>query len=124
LFGGILIPFLVSFVDISLRSLLQETLSADTLMYVSFLSLFMMYSIAYYYLWRHFVQRKGLEHQKLLEFGTLLIILSDIMIYLSLYQVGNNLSNFTWLGFYLLLIGLFYILGKRSINHSQTKQSL
>ena len=70
------------------------------------------------------MQREGLGHQKLLEFGTLLIIASDIMIYVSLFQAGNNLSNFTWLGFYLLLIGLFYLLGKRSINHSQTKQSL
>jgi len=83
-----------------------------------------MYSVSYFYLWKHFVKREGLELVKLLEFGTLVIIASDLLMYASLYQAGNIRSNFIWLGFYLLLIGLFYLLGKRSINHSQTKQAL
>ena len=83
-----------------------------------------MYAVGYFFLWRMFAKRKEIALQKLLELGTLLIIFSDLLMYASLYQAGNTLSNFTWLGFYLLLIGLFYILGKQSINHFQTKQSL
>ncbi len=122
--AGILLPFLISFVDISLRSLLKETLTTNPLMYMSFSTLLLMYAVGYFYLWRMFAKRQGLELQKLLELGTLLVILSDILLYISLYQAGNTLSNFTWLGFYLLLIALFYVLGKRSINHSQTNKTL
>ena len=83
-----------------------------------------MYALAYYFLWKSFSKRAGLEHTKLLELGTLSIIFSDLVIYASLYQAGNVLSNFIWLGFYLLLIALFYLLGKRSINHSQTNETV
>jgi len=83
-----------------------------------------MYGVSYFFLWKHFTQRKEVEKTKLLELGTLSIIFSDLLIYASLYQAGNTLSNFTWLGFYLLLIALFYMLGKQSINRSQTNKSL
>jgi len=116
LLGGILIPFLVSFVDISLRSILQESLSPQPLTYLSFGALLLMYGVSYFYLWQHFIKRKGLELVKLLEFGTLIIIMSDLLMYASLYQASNIRSNFIWLGFYLLLIGLFYLLGKRSMK--------
>jgi hypothetical protein len=67
---------------------------------------------------------QGLDRTKLLELGTLAIIISDLIIYASLYQAGNNISNFIWSGFYLVLIGIFYIIGRGSINHSQTNKEL
>jgi len=70
------------------------------------------------------IKKETGEKTKLLELGTLSIISSDLIIYASLYQAGNTLSNLTWAGFYLLLITLFYMLGKRSINHFQTNKSL
>jgi len=85
-------------------------------MYLSFTQLLLFYTLAYYFLWRHFSHRNDLDTLKLVEFGTLSIIFSDVVIYVSLFQAGNNISNFTWLGFYLLLIALFYLLGKRSIK--------
>ena len=107
---------MVSFVDITVRSLLQGSVSSTVLMYLSFTWLILMYATSYFFLWRHFAKRKDLEHLKLLEYGTLSIIMSDMLIYASLFQVGNNHSNFTWLAFYLVLIALFYLLGKRSIK--------
>ena len=119
-----MLPFLISFLDITIRSILAETLIPDHLLSLSFVLLLVMYSLGYFFLWRHFSQRKELEQQKLLELGTLSIILSDLIIYTSLYQAGNVLSNLIWMGFYLLLIMLLYMLGKRSVNHSETKQLL
>ena len=62
------------------------------------------------------IKKDALEKTRLLELGTLSIIFSDLIIYASLYQAGNTLSNLIWAVFYLLLITLFYILGKRSIK--------
>ncbi len=70
------------------------------------------------------IKKADAQNIKLLELGTLSIILSDLIIYTSLYQAGNTLSNLTWAGFYLLLITLFYMLGKRTVNHFQTNKSL
>jgi len=70
------------------------------------------------------IKKETLEKTKLLELGTLSIIVSDLVLYASLYQAGNTLSNLTWAGFYLLLITLFYMLGKRSINHFQTNEAI
>ncbi len=119
-----LLPFIISFVDISIRSVLQEALSANMLMYLSFSTLLFMYGIGYFFLWRMFAKRREIALQKLLELGTILIIISDLLMYASLYQAGNVLSNFIWLGFYLLLIAFFYMLGKQSINHFQTNETL
>ena len=119
-----LLPFLISFVDISLRSVLKEHLSADVMLFVSFAGLLFMYTLGYYFLWKSFSRRKEIEQTKLVELGTLSIIFSDLIIYASLYQAGNTLSNFTWLGFYLLIIALFYLLGKRTVNHSQTNKTV
>ena len=70
------------------------------------------------------IKKDAVEKAKLLELGTLSIIFSDLVIYASLYQAGNTVSNLTWAGFYLLLIILFYMLGKRSINHFQTNEAI
>ena len=70
------------------------------------------------------IKKDAVEKSKLLELGTLSIIFSDLVIYASLFQAGNTISNLTWAGFYLLLITLFYLLGKRSINHFQTNKAI
>lgn len=85
-------------------------------MFISFALLFILYSIGYHLLWKWVVKKHDVDCTKLLELGTLSILFSDIAIYASLFQAGNALSNLTWLGFYLILIALFYMLGKRSIK--------
>ena len=70
------------------------------------------------------IKKDSIENTKLLEFGTLSIIFSDLVIYASLFQAGNTFSNLIWAGFYLLIITLFYILGKRRINHFQTNKAI
>jgi len=113
LLGGILLPFLISFLDISLRSILQADLNGDLLMGLSFTWLVLMYAVGYHFLWKHLLIRKGVNTTELLEKGTLVIILGDFLMYASLFQKTNPLSNIIWAGFYLLLIALFYLLGKR-----------
>lgn len=115
--GGILLPFLISFLDISLRSVLQADLNGDLLSGMSFVWLVLMYAMGYHFLWKHLLKRKGDDSTELLEKGTLVIIFSDLLMYASLFQMSNPLSNIIWAGFYLLLIALFYLLGKRSIKH-------
>ncbi|WP_345976392.1 hypothetical protein [Sulfurimonas sp. HSL3-7] len=118
--GGVLLPLLISFTDITLRTILQEYLSQIPLMVLSFLLLFTLYGFGYYFLWQWIVKKYDGDRTKLLELGTLSVLLSDIAIYASLFQLGNTLSNLIWLGFYLILIAIFYLLGKQRINQSQT----
>ena len=114
--GGILLPFLISFLDISLRSILQQDLSGDLLLGLSFVWLFMMYAVGYHFLWKHLHKRMGEDAVELVEKGTLVIIFSDLLMYTSLFQKTNSFSNIIWAGFYLLLIALFYLLGKRVVK--------
>ena len=69
------------------------------------------------------IKKDTVDKTKLLELGTLSIIFSDLIIYASLYQAGNTFSNLTWAGFYLILITLFYILGKRRIKGTSKNPS-
>jgi LPXTG-motif cell wall-anchored protein len=110
------VPLLASFADITLRTVLKETLEPQLLLFVSFGFLLLYYAIGYFVTWKVVINNDTTQKQKLLELGTLSIIGSDLIIYASLYQTGNTLSNLTWAGFYLLLIALFYMLGKRSIK--------
>jgi hypothetical protein len=103
-----------------MRTVLQAYLGPIPLMVLSFLLLFALYGFGYYFLWQWIVKKYDKNRAKLLELGTLSILLSDIAIYASLFQQGNTLSNLIWLGFYLILIALFYLLGKQRINQSQT----
>ena len=107
---------LISFTDITLRLTLQDELSSTIIMLISFSLLLVLYGFGYRSLWHWVLKRHRVETSKLLELGTLSIIASDLIIYASLFQAGNTLSNFIWLGFYLILIVLFYLLGKRSIT--------
>lgn len=116
LLGGVLLPLLVSFNDITLRTVLQDEIDPLALMVISFSLLIVLYGTGYHFLWKWVVKKPGIDHIKLLELGTLAILFSDLVIYASLFQAGNTLSNFTWLGFYLILIALFYLQGKRSIK--------
>ncbi len=109
-------PLLISFTDITLRITLQDEISTTPLLLISFSVLFLLYGLGYRALWRWILKRHKVEKAKLLELGTLAIIASDLVIYASLFQAGNTPSNLIWLGFYLILIALFYILGKRSIK--------
>ncbi len=109
-------PLLISFTDITLRLTLQDELSPTVIMFISFSLLLVLYGFGYRSLWQWTLKRYKIETSKLLELGTLSIIASDLIIYASLFQAGNTLSNFIWLGFYLVLIVLFYMLGKRSIT--------
>ncbi len=92
-------------------------------MLISFGFLIIYYALGYYLLWKMMIKKYDADNIKLLEIGTLSIIFSDLIIYASLYQTGNTLSNLTWLGFYLLLITLFYMLGKRSIKGTSNNPS-
>lgn len=83
---------------------------------ISFTLLLVLYGTGYHFLWKWFAKKTSIDRIKLLELGTLTILFSDLVIYASLFQAGNTLSNLTWLGFYLILIVLFYLIGKRSIN--------
>jgi len=121
LLGGVLLPLLVSFTDITLRTVLQDHLASAALMVTSFALLLALYTLGYRLLWQWILDKYCVDRIKLLEFGTLLILLSDIGIYGSLFQRGNTLSNLIWLAFYIVLITLFYMLGKQRINQSQTK---
>ncbi len=114
--GGVLLPLLISFTDITLRITLQDELPADIVLVVSFFLLLVLYTLGYRSLWRWILKRHQTDTTKLLELGTLSIVFSDLLIYASLYQQGNTLSNLIWLVFYLVLIALFYLLGKRSIK--------
>jgi len=87
---------------------------------LSFLLLFTLYGFGYRFLWQWIVKKFDNDRTKLLELGTLSILLSNIVIYASLFQQGNTLSNLIWLGFYLILTAMFYLLGKQHINQSQT----
>lgn len=118
--GGVLLPLLVSFTDITLRTVLQEYLGQIPLTLLSFLLLFTLYGFGYRFLWQWIVKKFDNDRTKLLELGTLSILLSNIVIYASLFQQGNTLSNLIWLGFYLILTAMFYLLGKQHINQSQT----
>ena len=93
-------------------------------MFISFSFLLLYYALGYFFVWKMMIKDDTLEKSKLLELGTLSIIFSDLIIYASLYQTGNTLSNLIWAGFYLLLIALFYLLGKRSINHFQINKAI
>ena len=93
-------------------------------MVISFGFLLLYYALGYFLIWKMMIKKDTLEKNKLLELGTLSIIFSDLVIYASLYQAGNTFSNLTWLGFYLLLFALFYLLGKRSINKFQINEAL
>lgn len=115
-----MLPLLISFTDITLRTVLQAYLSQIPLMVISFLLLFALYGFGYFFLWQWIVKKYDRDHTKLLELGTLSILLSNITIYASLFQQGNTLSNLIWLGFYLILTTMFYLLGKQHINQSQT----
>ena len=114
--GGILLPFLISFLDISLRSILQQDMEETLLLVLSFGWLIVMYAVGYHFLWKHLYRRVDTDGIELLEKGTLVIILSDLLMYASLFQKANTLSNIIWAGFYLLLITLFYLLGKRVVK--------
>lgn len=109
-------PLLISFTDITLRLTLQGELPPTAIMLISFSLLLVLYSVGYRALWQWTLKRHNVETSKLLALGTLSILASDIIIYASLFQAGNTLSNLIWLVFYLVLIALFYILGKRSIT--------
>lgn len=111
-----LLPLLISFTDITLRLTLQDELSPTMILLISFSLLLVLYGLGYRGLWQWCLKRYKGDQTKLLEMATLSIIFSDLLIYASLYQQGNTLSNIIWLLFYLVLIGLFYILGKRSIT--------
>ncbi len=110
------LPLLVSFTDITLRTVLQETISSQTLVIISFVILLVLYGLSYHLLWKWVLKKYDVETSKLLELGTLTILFSDLVIYALLFQTGNTMSNLTWLGFYLVLIAQFYMLGKRSIK--------
>ena len=118
--GGVLLPLLISFTDITLRTVLQAYLGPIPLTLLSFLLLFALYGFGYFFLWKWIVKKYDCDRTKLLELGTLSILFSDITIYASLFQQGNTLSYLIWLGFYLILIALFYLIGKQRINQSQT----
>lgn len=109
-------PLLISFTDITLRLTLQDELPPTVIMPISFTLLLVLYGFGYRALWHWTLKRYNVETSKLLVLGTLSIFASDLIIYASLFQAGNTLSNFIWLGFYLVLIVLFYMLGKRSIT--------
>ena len=109
-------PLLISFTDITLRLTLQDELSSNLILFISFSLLLVLYGVGYRALWHWVLKRYKVETSKLLELGTLSIIMSDLIIYASLFQAGNTLSNFIWLEFYLVLIVMFYMLGKRSIT--------
>ncbi|MDA3946436.1 MAG: LPXTG cell wall anchor domain-containing protein [Helicobacteraceae bacterium] len=109
-------PLLISFTDITLRLTLQDELSSTIIMFISFFLLLVLYGLGYRALWQWSLKRHKIDTAKLLKLGTVSIIASDLIIYASLFKTGHTLSNFTWLGFYLLLIALFYLLGKRSIK--------
>ena len=115
-----LLPLLVSFTDIALRTVLREYLATVPLLIISFMLLFTLYGFGYRFLWQWIVKKYECDREKLLELGTLSVLLSDITVYASLFQQGNSVSNMIWLGFYLVLIALFYLLGKQRINQSQT----
>ena len=93
-------------------------------MLISFGFLLVYYTLGYFFLWKMMIKKDDLQNIKLLELGTLSILFSDLLIYTSLFQADNTFSNLIWLGFYLLLIALFYMLGKRSINHFQTNKAI
>jgi hypothetical protein len=90
-------------------------------MIASFGALLALYTVGYRLLWQWLFNRYDLDRNRLLAIGTLLILSSHITIYASLFQKGNSFSNLVWLGFYIALISIFYILGKQRINQSQTK---
>lgn len=119
--GGVLLPLLASFTDITLRTVLKEYLEQTPLTIVSFGLLFALYTLGYRFLWPWIFNRYDLDRNRLLAVGTLLILLSHITIYASLFQKGNSFSNLVWLGFYIALLLIFYVLGKQHINQSQTK---
>jgi len=121
LLGGVLLPLLASFTDITLRTILQEHLEQTPLMLISFGLLFILYTLGYRFLWPWLFNRYDLDRSRLLAIGTFLILLSHATIYASLFQKGNSFSNLVWLFFYIVLITIFYILGKQRINQSQTK---
>lgn len=114
-------PLLASFTDITLRTVLQEYLEQTPLMLISFGLLLILYTLGYRFLWSWLFNRYDLDRGRLLAIGTLLIILSDATIYASLFQKENSFSNLVWLLFYIVLITVFYMLGKQHINQSQTK---
>lgn len=114
-------PLLASFTDITLRTVLQEYLEQTPLMLTSFGLLFLLYTLGYRFLWPWLFNRYDLDRNRLLAIGTLLILFSHTTIYASLFQKGNSFSNLVWLLFYIVLITIFYMLGKQRINQSQTK---
>ena len=76
-----------------------------------------MYAVGYHFLWKHLYKRVDGNGIELLEKGTLVIIFGDLLMYASLFQKANSFSNIIWAGFYLLLIALFYLIGKRVVKH-------
>jgi len=115
------LPLLASFTDITLRTVIQEYLEETPLMITSFGLLLTLYTLGYRFLWSWLINRYDIDRSRLLAIGTLLILLSHATIYASLFQKENSFSNLVWLLFYIVLITIFYILGKQRINQSQTK---
>ena len=122
IFGGILIPFMISFFDITLRTVTQEALTPDSLLFISFSLMFMLYSFGYYQLFKWLLKSYDVEAIALRDQIILVTLISDLIIYGTLFNLDNTFSNLIWAGFYLLLLSTFFLIAqkiiqKKDINH-------
>jgi len=113
---------MISFFDITLRTVTQEAIAPDTLMFISFGLMFMLYSFAYYQLFKWLLKSYDLEAATVRDQIILVTLISDLLIYASLFNAENSFSNLIWAGFYLLLLMTFFLIAqkiiqKKDINH-------
>ena len=84
--------------------------------------MFMLYSFGYYQLFKWLLKSYDVEAIALRDQIILVTLISDLIIYGTLFNLDNTFSNLIWAGFYLLLLSTFFLIAqkiiqKKDINH-------
>jgi hypothetical protein len=117
LYAGIVLPMLIGFTDIVLRTILKTQMASTVILVVSFAVQFLGYLLGFFYLWRWLLSSYRFESTKtLLEGATAALSLITLFFYAFLFQADKMFSNLVWLLFYAAVIFSFYLIGRRLLR--------
>lgn len=117
LLGGILIPFLVGFTEITLRNAVAGFLQQPYLTVASFTFLLAGYFLGFELLWKWLLRHYAFENPfYLLRLATLALIGCFLVQFGFLFQPENLFSNLIWLLFFAIAASFFYLIGRMRIN--------